>query len=58
MSNLHVGGQVRIQVRGVDLPAVIVALTRSRATVEYTDTHGEKRATKVPIHALTPAGVG
>ena len=58
MSNLHVGGQVRIHVRGVDLPAEIIALSRSRATVEYIDAHGEKRATKVPINALTPVGVG
>lgn len=52
MSDFRVGAHVRIHVRGHDLTGEIIALSRSRATVSYTDTHGESRLLKLPLNAI------
>lgn len=52
MSGLRVGGEVQIHVRGRDYTAEIVSLSRSRATVSYTDAFGENRLAKLPLTAV------
>lgn len=52
MSGLRVGDAVQIHVRGRDYTAEIVTLSRSRATVSYTDAFGETRLAKLPLTAV------
>ncbi len=52
MSGLRVGDSVQIHVRGRDYTAEIVTLSRSRATVSYTDAFGETRFAKLPLTAV------
>ena len=52
MSALRAGAAVQIHVRGRDYAAEIVTLSRSRATVAYTDAFGENRVTKLPLTAV------
>ena len=56
MSNLQVGGELQIHVRGRDYIAEIVSLSRSRATVSYTDAFGEERMAKLPLTAVGEIG--
>ena len=52
MSALRAGDAVQIHVRGRDYTAEIVTLSRSRATVAYTDVFGENRVAKLPLTAV------
>lgn len=55
MSATVVGGQVRIHVRGRDHLAEVVATSRSRATVRYTDSYGEQRVVTLSLAAVSAA---
>jgi hypothetical protein len=52
MSALQTGDAVQIHVRGRNYTAEIVSLSRSRATVAYTDVFGENRVAKLPLTAV------
>lgn len=44
-----IGVQVRVCLHRTDYVGEVVALSRSRATVRYTDRYGDQRTVKVPL---------
>lgn len=55
MSEVKIGGQVRVHVRGNEHVAEVLSMSRSRATVRYTDTYGEQRTIKMALTELRVA---
>ncbi|BBX88014.1 hypothetical protein MAUB_58870 [Mycolicibacterium aubagnense] len=55
MSDVNVGGQVRVHVRGNEHVAEVVSMSRSRATVRYTDAYGEQRTLRLPLSEIRAA---
>lgn len=47
MGALLIGAEVRIHAHGHDYTGEVVASSRSRATVRYSDIHGDERLVKL-----------
>ncbi|MFA5709339.1 hypothetical protein [Mycolicibacterium sp.] len=55
MSTSQIGETVRVHVRGKDYLAEVIAASRSRVTVRYTDVYGEERIVKLPLMGVQAA---